>query len=71
MIIARYYRTDLVTGAADIYVDFAVIWAFDLYELHEKAVASAKRFPHAAAYQLWEGPDFRSLTPIGLKHALI
>lgn len=71
MIIARYYRTDLVTGEPTIPVDYAVLpSSADLQQLHELAVEFSVYRPTAVAYRLEEGTNLRSMTPISLTHAL-
>lgn len=70
MIIARYYRDDLVTGDPDMEIDFSVIWSFTTEGLHEQAVAASKRHVGATAYQLFEGTTFYNLEPISLRYSL-
>lgn len=71
MIIARYYRTDLVTGKPTIAVDYVVLpSSADAQQLHALAVEFSKYRPTAVAYRLEEGNNLRQMAPISLTHAL-
>lgn len=70
MIVARYYRKDLVTGEDTIEVDFSVIYPSTLTDMHEQAMANGLRRPNVTAYQIWEGTTLARMTPIGLRHNL-
>lgn len=70
MIVARFYRKDLVTGEDTIEVDFSVIYPSTLTDMHEQAVANGLRRPNVTAYQIWEGNTLSKMTAVGLRHSL-
>lgn len=72
MIFVRYYRNDLVTNEPTIEVYFTMLSVSkDLTKLHEQAVEMSKRHLNITAYQLYEGPHFKAVKPIGLRHSLV
>lgn len=71
MIIARYFRNDLVTGEPTIDVGYAVLpSSADEYARHEFAVQFAAYRPTAVAYKIFEGTNLRNMTEISLAHSL-
>lgn len=71
MIFVRYYRNDLVTGEPTVEVYLSILTSSsNLADLHVQAVEFSQRHPTATAYQLYEGPHFRNVKPIGLQHSL-
>ncbi|MNM33573.1 hypothetical protein D3C81_441940 [compost metagenome] len=72
MIFVKYYRNDLVTEEPTVEVYFSILTTTaNIADLHSQAIEFSKRHPTAVAYQLFEGPHFRSTKPIGLQHYLI
>mgnify|MGYP007027781086 CR=1 FL=1 len=69
MIIAKYYRNDLVNGEPTVYIDYAILPSTG--DLHALAVEFAAYRPTAVAYKLFEGDNFRSLQEISLAHSLV
>lgn len=71
MIIARYFRRDLVTGEPTAPMDYAVLPSSASPEIqHELAVEFSKYRPGAVAYRIEEGTNLRSMSPTSLSHAL-
>lgn len=67
MIVAVYYRADLVTGEITQRMDYAPVLRGDETFMHTQAVEFAKR-RGADAYQLCEGTHAFNLQPISLTH---
>lgn len=71
MIIARYFRNDLVTGEPTIACDYAVLPGnADQETQHELAVEFAAYRPTATAYRIEQGDNLRQMQPTSLMHAL-
>ena len=67
MIVAVYYRADLVTGEITQRMDYAPVLRGDETFMHTQAVQFAKR-RGADAYQLCEGTNLFNLKPVPLTH---
>lgn len=67
MIVARYFRADLVTGALDQPIDYVPLLRGTPEFMHGQAMMFAKR-RGADAYQLCEGNHAYALKPISLTY---
>ena len=67
MVVAVYYRADLITGELNQRLGYAPILRGDPVFMHTQAVQFAKR-RGADAYQLCEGTHAFNLKPVSLTH---